>query len=122
MCPKCHRPFRARVVGVPLKIQAASFSWSSSQQQQGTNYPAAIGFSVSGVKIPTASNSVQYKLVILALATVRANIQKDQVFKKSDANSVHATTAGQAAHPSQPAGGNLKRANAEAALCARRLF
>ncbi|KAK4735142.1 hypothetical protein R3W88_009403 [Solanum pinnatisectum] len=105
MCPKCHRPFRARVVGVPVKIQAASFSCSSSQQQQGTNYPAANGFSVSVQSGYSGFGS-----------TVRAHIQKDQVFKKSDANSVHATTAGQAAHPSQPAGGNLKRANAEAAL------
>uniref|UniRef100_M1B805 Heat shock protein n=1 Tax=Solanum tuberosum TaxID=4113 RepID=M1B805_SOLTU len=77
MCPKCHRPFRARVVGVPMKIQAASFSWSSSQQQQGTNYPASIRFSVSGVKIPTASNSVQYNLVILALAQ-----QLEQTFRR----------------------------------------
>uniref|UniRef100_A0A3Q7FRI7 Uncharacterized protein n=1 Tax=Solanum lycopersicum TaxID=4081 RepID=A0A3Q7FRI7_SOLLC len=69
------------------------------EQQQGTNYLAANGFSVSGVKNPTASNSVQYNLVILSLA------QHWEI-----------CTLG------QPVGGNLKRANAEAALSARRLF
>ncbi|TMX01021.1 hypothetical protein EJD97_025356 [Solanum chilense] len=39
MCPKCHRPFRAREVGVPVKIEAASFSWSSP--------PAAAGYKLS---------------------------------------------------------------------------
>lgn len=69
------------------------------QQQQGTNYLAANGFSVSGVKNPTASNSVQYNLVILALAQqLEQTFSRIKFLRRAIANSVHATTAGKSAH------------------------
>ncbi|XP_049393138.1 uncharacterized protein LOC125857571 [Solanum stenotomum] len=116
MCPKCHQSFHAREVGAPVKDQGSSFPWPSRQQQQGTN-PAANESSASGVS--TASNSVQSGYSGFG-STVRAKTQQDQIFKKRDANGVqrYATTAKQAAHPGQPAGGISKRTHAEAASSA----
>ncbi|MCE3051759.1 hypothetical protein HAX54_050713 [Datura stramonium] len=118
MCPKCRRPFCAIEVDAPVKDQA-SFPWPSPLKQQGTKYPAANGSSASGVKLSTASNSVQTGYSGFG-STVRANIQQDQVFKTRDANGAqpYATTTRQAAHPGQPTGGNSKRAHAEAAVSA----
>ncbi|XP_059304144.1 uncharacterized protein LOC132056097 [Lycium ferocissimum] len=114
MCPNCRRPFLAREVAAPMTNQASAFPWSSRQQQQGVNYPAANGSSASGVKLPTAPNSGFG-------STVRANIQQDQAFEMKGANGAqpYVPTARQAAHHGQPAGGNLKRAHAEAAMSAR---
>ncbi|XP_009623439.1 uncharacterized protein [Nicotiana tomentosiformis] len=116
MCPNCHRPFLAGEVIAPVNNQASSFPWSSSQQQQRTSNRAANGSSASGVKLPTALNPGQTGCSGFG-ATVRAEIQQDQVFKTRGANGVqsNATTVMQAAKRSQPAGENLKRAHAEAA-------
>uniref|UniRef100_A0A0V0IMU1 Putative ovule protein n=1 Tax=Solanum chacoense TaxID=4108 RepID=A0A0V0IMU1_SOLCH len=116
MCPKCHQSFHAKEVGAPVKDQGSSFPWPSCQQQQGTN-PAANESSASGAS--TASNSVQSGYSGFG-STVRAKTQQDQIFKKRDANGAqrYATTAKQAAHPGQPAGGISKRTHAETASSA----
>ncbi|MCD7465165.1 hypothetical protein HAX54_000724 [Datura stramonium] len=84
---ECNKDEVVRKIGAPMKDQESSLSWSSFQQQQGTNYLAANGSSTSGVKFPTASNSIQAGY-----------------------------SARQSAHPSQPASGNLKRAHAKASM------
>ncbi|PHT28064.1 hypothetical protein CQW23_32341 [Capsicum baccatum] len=116
MCPRCHRPFYAREVGAPVKNQASSFPWFSRQQQQGTNYPVANEYSASGVKLPTASNSVETGFSGPG-STFRANIQQGHVVNKRATNGArpYVTTARQDAHSGQPAVGILKRPRAEAA-------
>ncbi|KAJ8554019.1 hypothetical protein K7X08_024697 [Anisodus acutangulus] len=113
MCPNCHRPFLAKEVAAPVNNHASAFPLSSRQQQQGTNYPAANGSSASGVKLPTTSNSGFG-------STIRTNIQQDQAFKTKGVNGAqpYATAARQAAHPGQPASGNLKRAHSASAMSA----